>query len=149
MRFLFVVPPSIEHQPRIYVIARQDAWFPCDYRGFPTPSVYWTVTHLSIPENVTEGGEKVYFNDVVGGILVQRELKVTSNGSLVISQVIHSDSTVQYQCTAFNRLGVAKVDVYLTVLSGGCSLTVSPSLCLSVLSLCQTSIEYQSLFLVN
>lgn len=122
--FLLVVPPSIEHQPRIYVIARQDARFPCDYRGFPTPSVYWTVTHLSIPNNVTEGGRKLYFDDIVDGIRVQRELKVTRDGSLVIPQVLYSDSMVQYQCTAINRLGVAKVDVYLTVVKGGCSLTV-------------------------
>ena len=125
VRFLFVVPPSIEHQPStIYVIAGQTARFPCDYRGFPRPSVYWTVTLDTTAANVTER-KKGVITEVVDGKLFIREMTVTPNGSLVVPQVLTSDSEMQYQCTAINRLGAAKSDVKLTVVRGRCTLAIS------------------------
>lgn len=42
------------------------------------------------------------------------------NGTMHISEVDYPDSNGQYQCTAVNRLGIAKGDVRLTVVGGTC-----------------------------
>lgn len=115
--FIFVVSPSIEPQSRtIYILSGKAAVFPCNYTGFPTSSVYWTVTHSNTPTNITQGNSVSVLSTVDGRVL--QTLEVFVNGTLHISNVDQTDSAVKYQCTAVNRLGVAKADVKLTVVGG-------------------------------
>ncbi|KAL9961359.1 hypothetical protein ACROYT_G030281 [Oculina patagonica] len=113
------VSPSIEPQSRkVFISSGKPALLPCEYKGFPTPSVYWTVTHSGVPTNVTqEKTESLHTIDNLGNVVVQL-LKVFENGTLHISEVDRADSAGQYQCTAVNRLGVANRDVKLTVVGG-------------------------------
>ena len=75
------------------------------------------MTH-DIPTNVTQEKQERLDTVVDGYKHVVQLLSVFENGSLHISKVDHTDSTGQYQCTAANRLGVAKGDVQLTVVGG-------------------------------
>lgn len=98
----------------IYVMARKAALVPCNFLGFPRPSVYWTVTHLSTSVNVTNGAPR-FLNVVTDVRTFQQKLTVYQNGTLHISEVHPTDSSGQFQCTAFNRLGLAKGAVILTL----------------------------------
>lgn len=110
------VPPSISPQSQtLFVSSGNPALLPCNYSGYPTPSVYWTVTHSGTPTNVTKG-ETVHLLTIADG--TTQSLTAYENGTLYISAVDHMDSKVQYQCTAMNRLGTAKGDVHLTVVGG-------------------------------
>lgn len=75
------------------------------------------MTH-NIPTNVTQEKQESLYHIVDDGEVVVQLLSVFENGSLHISKVDDTDSTGQYQCTAVNRLGVAKGDVQLTVVGG-------------------------------
>ena len=101
----------------IYVMARKAALLPCNFLGFPRPSVYWTVTHLSTSVNVTNGAPR-FLNVVTDVRTFQQKLTVYQNGTLHISEVHPTDSSGQFQCTAFNRLGLAKGAVILTLFRG-------------------------------
>ena len=78
--------------------------------------MYWTVTHSNTPTNITQGNSVSVLSTVDGRVL--QTLEVFVNGTLHISNVDQTDSAVKYQCTAVNRLGVAKADVKLTVVGG-------------------------------
>lgn len=111
-------PPSIQQQSHtIYVRARKSALFPCDFTGFPIPSVYWTVIHPTSSINVTQGSPKSLYL-FVGEENYKQDLTVYQNGALNISEVRDGDSAGQYQCTAVNLLGVAKSSVKLQVVGG-------------------------------
>jgi len=117
--FLLSASPLILNQPStIYVRAGGAALFPCNFTGLPPPSVYWTVTHRDRSTNVTQGNPKSVFVNVGEPDQFSQQLMVYQNGSLTISPVDTSDSAGQYQCTAVNRLGVAKGAVELKVIGG-------------------------------
>jgi len=54
----------------------------------------------------------------IGDEKTEQVLKVFENGTLHISEVDYPDSQGHYQCTAVNRLGIAKGDISLTVVGG-------------------------------
>ncbi|XP_020615291.1 angiopoietin-1 receptor-like isoform X2 [Orbicella faveolata] len=109
------VSPSIEPQSQtIYISSTKPALLPCDHSGFPAPSVYWTVTHSNKATNITERNP-VLLETRIGDEKTEQVLKVFENGTLHISEVDYPDSQGHYQCTAVNRLGIAKGDISLTV----------------------------------
>jgi len=109
------VSPSIEPKSQeIFISSTKPALLPCNHSGFPSPSVYWTVTHFGVPKNITKG-DPVSLISNVGGKFVVQELEVFENGTLHIFEVDYPHSKKEYRCTAVNRLGVAKGDVRLTV----------------------------------
>lgn len=112
------VSPSIEPKSQeIFISSTKPALLPCNHSGFPSPSVYWTVTHFGVPKNITKG-DPVSLTSNVGGKFVVQELEVFENGTLHIFKVDYPHSKKEYRCTAVNRLGVAKGDVRLTVVGG-------------------------------
>lgn len=112
------VSPSIEPKSQtIYISSPKPAFLPCNHSGFPLPSVYWTVTHFGVPKNITRGDPVSLISDVNGKLIVQK-LEMFENGTLHIFEVDYPHSEKQYQCTAVNRLGVAKGNVRLTVVGG-------------------------------
>ena len=110
--------PLVQPQTHtVYFMARKAALLPCYFSGFPRPSVYWTVTHSSKSINVTNGTPKILRGFVVDQVFEQ-QLTVYQNGTLHISEVLAADSSGQFQCTAVNRLGLAKGAVILTLVGG-------------------------------
>jgi len=113
-----LVSPSIKPQSQTkYITSKNPALLPCNYSGFPTPSVYWTVTHSNIQTNITQR-DPVLLQTLIGGELTDQVLKVFENGTLHISEVDYPDSQGHYQCTAVNRLGIAEGNINLTVVGG-------------------------------
>ena len=115
---IFSVSPSIElHSQTIYVSSAKPAFLPCKHSGIPAPSVYWTVTHSNVPTNITQK-KPVSLRTRIGDETTVQVLEVFENGALNISEVDYPDSNGRYQCTAVNRLGIAKSDIRLTVVGG-------------------------------
>jgi len=113
-----LVSPSIKPQSQTkYITSNTPALLPCNYSGFPTPSVYWTVTHSNIQTNITQR-DSVSLRTHIGGELTDQVLKVFENGTLHISEVDYPDSQGHYQCTAVNRLGIAEGNIDLKVVGG-------------------------------
>ena len=120
---VFSVSPSIDPQSQeIYISSTKPAFLPCKPTGIPAPSVYWTVTH-SEPTNITQG-TPVLLETRIGDETTEQVLKVFENGTLHISEVDYPDSRGHYQCTAVNRLGIAKGDIRLTVVGGMAGFTL-------------------------
>ena len=112
------VAPSIEPKSQtIFASSSEPALLPCNHSGFPSPFVYWTVTHFGVPKNITKG-DPASLTSKVGGKFIVQELEVFENGTLHIFEVDYPHSEKKYRCTAVNRLGVAKSDVGLTVVGG-------------------------------
>lgn len=113
-----LVSPSIKPQSQTkYITSNKPALLPCHFSGFPTPSVYWTVTHSNTQTNITQR-DSVRLRTQIGGELTDQVLKVFENGTLHISEVDYPDSKGHYQCTAVNRLGIAEGNINLTVVGG-------------------------------
>lgn len=113
-----LVSPSIKPQSQTkYITSNRPALLPCNYSGFPTPSVYWTVTHSNTQINITQR-EPVTLKTRIGDELTTQVLTVFENGTLHISEVDYPDSQGHYECTAVNRLGIAEGNIDLTVVGG-------------------------------
>ena len=112
-------PPFIMPQTKtIYVMARKAAFLSCNISGVPAPTVYWTVTHPTLPVNVTVVSPKILFGKLADGTSFQQQLTVYDNGTLHISEVNAADNSGRFQCIAMNDFGSAYGNVSLVVLAG-------------------------------
>lgn len=98
--------PSIHNQPQsIYVKPGQNALFPCNYTGFPTPTVHWSVF-------IANGINTTVDQKAPGGFpslgdqnnVFYHTLTVSPDGSLLFTQVLQTFNGSQFQCTVTNSL---------------------------------------------
>ena len=106
MFFSSTAIPSIHNQPQsIYVKPGQNAVFPCNYTGFPTPTVRWNA-FLADGSSTAVDEEKSVLLISVGdkNNFFDHTLSVYPNGSLLLTQVPQTYNGSQFQCTVINRL---------------------------------------------
>ena len=97
--------PSIDNQPQsIYVKPGQNAVFPCNYTGFPTPTVQWKVFLAGGYNTSVDKKATIIYRDRDYN-LFSLTLTVSPNGSLLFTQVPQTYSGSQFQCTVKNHLG--------------------------------------------
>lgn len=106
MFFSSTAIPSIHNQPQsIYVKPGQNALFPCNYTGFPTPTVHWSVF-------IANGINTTVDQKAPGGFpslgdqnnVFYHTLTVSPDGSLLFTQVLQTFNGSQFQCTVTNSL---------------------------------------------